>query len=157
MRLRPEQLAALEDPLADAQQRLSQHRQAYSKAESTLNRTQQASSDFDALSGGLNVIDFEQLKVEGQAQVQKIEEKTDEVIKQQKRIATCVQVLSHVNEKLHFLETELAEDTGKLRRTDAELARRRSELSQLKKAKDRLLEGNRRLQQVDRARCWTMR
>lgn len=151
MRMRPDQLTVLEEPLLDAQQRLSQYRRAYSKAESALQRTQQASSDFDALSDGLNVIDFEQLKVEGQAQVQKMEEKTDEVIKQQKRISNCVQVLSHINEKLHFLETELTDDSVRLRQTEAALARRRSELSQLKKARDRLLDGNRRLQQASLA------
>eukprot|EP00730_Choanoeca_flexa_P006835 TRINITY_DN12230_c0_g1_i1.p1 TRINITY_DN12230_c0_g1~~TRINITY_DN12230_c0_g1_i1.p1 ORF type:complete len:826 (+),score=227.62 TRINITY_DN12230_c0_g1_i1:1606-4083(+) len=147
MRLRPEQLTKMEEPLSDVQRRLSQYRRMYSKAASALERIQQASEEFDALSGGLNVIDYEQLKVEGQAQEQKIEEKTDEVIKEQKRISTCVQVLSHMNEKLNFLEDELAEGTVKLRTTDAELARKRAELSQLKKARDKLFESNRRMQQ----------
>jgi predicted nuclease with TOPRIM domain len=55
---------------------------------------------------GLHLIDFEQLKIENQTLNEKIEERNDELHKLRKKTTTTVQVLTHVKEKLKFVQEE---------------------------------------------------
>lgn len=53
---------------------------------------------------GLHLIDFEQLKIENQTYNEKIEERNEELLKLRKKITTTVQVLTHLKEKLQFVQ-----------------------------------------------------
>ena len=55
---------------------------------------------------GLHMIDFEQLKIENQTYNEKIEERNEELMKLKKKLNNTVQILSHVKEKLKFVNDE---------------------------------------------------
>jgi hypothetical protein len=55
---------------------------------------------------GLHLIDFEQLKIENQTLNEKIEERNEELLKLRKKTTTTVQVLTHLKEKLQFVQAE---------------------------------------------------
>ena len=50
------------------------------------------------------MIDFEQLKIENQSLNEKIEERNDELLRLRKKTTTSVLVLTHLKEKLQFVE-----------------------------------------------------
>ncbi len=50
------------------------------------------------------MIDFEQLKIENQTFNEKIEERNEELLKLRKKINNTVQVLTHLKEKLQFVQ-----------------------------------------------------
>jgi hypothetical protein len=58
------------------------------------------------LADGLHLIDFEQLKIENLTLNEKIEERTEELHKLSKKTTQTVQVLTHVKEKLQFVQAE---------------------------------------------------
>ena len=58
------------------------------------------------LADGLHLIDFEQLKIENLTLNEKIEERTEELLKLKKKTTQTVQVLTHVKEKLQFVQAE---------------------------------------------------
>ncbi len=72
-------------------------RTTYRKLERTLRAREQ-------LAEGLHMIDFEQLKIENQTLNEKIEERNEELAKLKRKKTTTVQVLTHVREKLRFVE-----------------------------------------------------
>ena len=55
---------------------------------------------------GLHMIDFEQLKIENQTYNEKIEERSEELMKLKKKINNTVQILTHVKEKLQHVANE---------------------------------------------------
>jgi hypothetical protein len=58
----------------------------------------------EQLAEGLHLIDFEQLKIENQTLNEKIEERNEELHKLRKKTTTTVQVLTHIKEKLQFVQ-----------------------------------------------------
>jgi histone deacetylase 6 len=60
----------------------------------------------EQLAEGLHLIDFEQLKIENQSLNEKIEERNEELLKLRKKTTATVQVLTHIKEKLQFIEKE---------------------------------------------------
>lgn len=50
------------------------------------------------------MIDFEQLKTGNMDLNEKIEERNEEILKLRKKVTASVQVLTHVKEKLQFLQ-----------------------------------------------------
>ena len=56
-----------------------------------------------------------QLKIENQTYNEKIEERNEELLKLRKKITTTVQVLTHVKEKLQFVQAENAGQREKLK------------------------------------------
>jgi len=58
----------------------------------------------EQLAEGLYMIDFEQLKVENQTLYEKIEERSEELVKLKRKKTITVQMLTHVREKLRFIE-----------------------------------------------------
>lgn len=58
----------------------------------------------EELKDGLYLIDFEQLKMENQTYNEKIEERNEEILKLRKKIHTTVLILTHVKEKLQFVQ-----------------------------------------------------
>lgn len=58
----------------------------------------------EQLVGGLHLIDFEQLKINNVDLNEKIEERNDDILKLKKKVTSTVEVLTHVKEKLQFLQ-----------------------------------------------------
>ncbi len=52
------------------------------------------------------MIDFEQLKINNVDLNEKIEERNDDILKLKKKVTSTVEVLTHVKEKLQFLQVE---------------------------------------------------
>ena len=61
----------------------------------------------EELGEGLHVIDFEQLKIDNVNLNEKIEERNEDLIKLRKKITGTVQVLTHVKEKLQFMQVSV--------------------------------------------------
>ncbi len=52
------------------------------------------------------MIDFEQLKINNVDLNEKIEERNDDIVRQKRKVTSTVQVLTHVKEKLQFLQVK---------------------------------------------------
>ncbi|XP_046855010.1 coiled-coil domain-containing protein 96-like isoform X2 [Xenia sp. Carnegie-2017] len=101
----------------------------------------------EELAEGLHLIDFEQLKIENQTYNEKIEERNEELLKLRKKITTTVQVLTHLKEKLQFVQGENIEQRYKLKTVDACVAQKRDILTRTKQARDALRIDNVKLRQ----------
>merc|ERR1711988_2058338 len=90
----------------------------------------------EVLGEGLHLIDFEQLKIENQTLNEKIEERNEELLKLRKKTTTTVQVLTHLKEKLQFVQAEnqiLKHDLADL---EIELTNKRDVPTQTKHERD---------------------
>eukprot|EP00899_Mesostigma_viride_P005781 jgi/Mesvir1/15203/Mv06437-RA.1 len=92
----------------------------------------------EELAEGLHLIDFEQLKIENQSLNEKIEERNEELVKLRKKTTMTVQVLTHLKEKLQFMQKENEAAKKVLEALEVDLAARRDELQQLKQERDAL-------------------
>merc|ERR1712150_414656 len=101
----------------------------------------------EELAEGLHLIDFEQLKIENQTYNEKIEERNEELLKLRKKITSTVQVLTHLKEKLQFVQAENQVQKGTLREVDELAAKKRDILSRTKQARDALRIDNQKLRQ----------
>ncbi|KAM9237570.1 cilia- and flagella-associated protein 184 [Dugong dugon] len=99
------------------------------------------------LTKGLLLIDFEQLKIENQTFNEKVEERNEELLKLRNKVINNVQIITHVKEKLHFVETENMYKKSQLLEMEALVARKRDILTKTKQARDRLRLDNVRLNQ----------
>ncbi|XP_054762933.2 coiled-coil domain-containing protein 96-like isoform X1 [Lytechinus pictus] len=117
------------------------------KLKNRLKKREQQLKAKEELAEGLHLIDFEQLKIENQTYNEKIEERNEELLKLRKKITSTVQVLTHVKEKLQFVQAENHVQKGKLREVEELVAQKRDVLSRTKKARDSLRIDNQRLRQ----------
>ncbi|XP_072168638.1 cilia- and flagella-associated protein 184-like [Diadema setosum] len=117
------------------------------KLKNRLKKREQQLKAKEELAEGLHLIDFEQLKIENQTYNEKIEERNEELLKLRKKITSTVQVLTHVKEKLQFVQAENQIQKGKLREVEELVAQKRDILSRTKKARDSLRIDNQRLRQ----------
>lgn len=101
----------------------------------------------EELAEGLHLIDFEQLKIENQTYNEKIEERNEELLKLRKKITGTVQVLTHVKEKLQFVQVENQAKRVQLADVEARVAQKRDTLTRTKQARDSLRMDNLRLRQ----------
>ncbi|XP_073430632.1 cilia- and flagella-associated protein 184 isoform X2 [Dendrobates tinctorius] len=101
----------------------------------------------EELAEGLHLIDFEQLKIENQTYNEKIEERNEELLKLRKKITNTVQVLTHVKEKLQFVQAENQEQKEKLMEVEALVGNKRDILTKTKQARDNLRMENLKLKQ----------
>jgi len=101
----------------------------------------------EQLAEGLHLIDFEQLKIENQTLNEKIEERNEELHKLRKKTTTTVQVLTHIKEKLQFVQGENGQLKHESAALDIELTRERDGLTKSKRERDRLRKGNSKLKQ----------
>ena len=58
----------------------------------------------EELADGLHMIDFEQLKISNVDLTEKVEERNEDISKLTRKVRGTVEVLTHVKEKLHFLQ-----------------------------------------------------
>lgn len=92
----------------------------------------------EELAEGLHLIDFEQLKIENQTLNEKIEERNDELHKLRKKTTTTVQVLTHIKEKLKFVQEENKVLAAELAVLDMSVSELRDKLTKSKKSRDTL-------------------
>ncbi|XP_067876174.1 coiled-coil domain-containing protein 96 [Heterodontus francisci] len=101
----------------------------------------------EELAGGLNLIDYEQLKIENQSYSEKIEERNEEVTKMRKKIEFTIGVMTHIKEKLEYVETENMEKKTQLMDLEAIVAQKREILTKTKQARDRVRAANFKLKE----------
>jgi len=92
----------------------------------------------EELADGLHLIDFEQLKIENQTYNEKIEERNEELLKLKKKINNIVQVLTHVKEKLQFVQAENVHLKKELKELDDKVTKQRDTLPAIKQSRDKL-------------------
>jgi len=115
------------------------------KLKNRLKKREQQLKAKEELAEGLHLIDFEQLKIENQTYHEKIEERNEELLKLRKKITNTVQVLTHLKEKLQFVQGENGEQRAKLRDIEVTVAQRRDILTRLKQVRDALRIDNNKL------------
>merc|ERR1711959_624771 len=89
-----------------------------------------------------HLIDFEQLKIENQTLNEKIEERNEELHKLRKKTTTTVQVLTHIKEKLQFVQLENQSLKRELADLDTKLTQERGILTKEKRERDELRQSN---------------
>lgn len=104
----------------------------------TLSKLEQQSKEKEKLADGLHLIDYEQLKIENQTLNEKIEERNEEIHKLRKKIEETVQILTHIKEKLQFVQAEKESLSSERDDLSEKLGVQRKELNYLKKQKDKL-------------------
>ncbi|XP_071962592.1 cilia- and flagella-associated protein 184-like [Antedon mediterranea] len=117
------------------------------KLKNRLKKREQQLKAKEELAEGLHLIDFEQLKIENQTYNEKIEERNEELLKLRKKITSTVQVLTHVKEKLQFVQAENQVQKANLRDVEELVAKKRDVLSRTKRARDKLRIDNQRQMQ----------
>ncbi|KAL6040112.1 hypothetical protein STEG23_000113 [Scotinomys teguina] len=99
------------------------------------------------LAEGLLLIDFEQLKIENQTFNEKVEERNEELLKLRTKVTSNVQIITHIKEKLSFIDMENACKKAQLLEVEAQVALGRDLLTKTKQARDSLRTDNIRLNQ----------
>lgn len=82
------------------------------------------------------MIDFEQLKIENQTWNEKIEERNEELAKLKRKKTSTVQVLTHIREKIRFIENENDNQRAILSETEREIVDNRNRLTSCKRDRD---------------------
>merc|ERR1712050_706878 len=90
----------------------------------------------DELADNLHVIDFEQLKIENQTLNEKIEDRNEELHKLRKKTTVTVQIITHMREKVQFVQQEYSVLKSDLANLDTELATQRDLVAKTKKERD---------------------
>merc|ERR1711865_278346 len=90
----------------------------------------------EVLGEGLHLIDFEQLKIENQTLNEQIEERNEELLKLRKKNTQTVQVLTHIKEKLQFVQADNQLQKDRLADLETDLAVQRDLLAGEKKNLD---------------------
>jgi histone deacetylase 6 len=91
------------------------------------------------------MIDFEQLKIENQSLNEKIEERNEELLKLRKKTTSTVQVLTHLKEKLQFVQAENQVLKAELTGLEADLGHHRDAVTKVKLQRDQLRQENAKL------------
>ncbi|XP_012512210.1 PREDICTED: coiled-coil domain-containing protein 96 [Propithecus coquereli] len=99
------------------------------------------------LTEGLLLIDCEQLKIENQTLNEKVEERNEELLKLRNKVTNNVQIITHVKEKLHFMDMENARKKEQLLEIETQVALGRDILTKTKQARDSLRVDNVKLDQ----------
>ena len=74
------------------------------KLQNKISKLEAQIKEKEQLAEGLHMIDFEQLKINNVDLNEKIEERNEDILKLRKKVTSTVQVLTHVKEKLQFLQ-----------------------------------------------------
>merc|ERR1712050_766239 len=90
----------------------------------------------DELADNLHVIDFEQLKIENQTLNEKIEERNEELHKLRKKTIVTVQIITHMREKVQFVQQEYQVLKAELAQLDQDLAAQRDLVAKTKHERD---------------------
>lgn len=100
-------------------------------------------------SDGLHLIDFEQFKMENATLNEKIEEKNESLQKSTLKARSTVHILTHVNEKLQFVQTEDIEMKQRLADLEKQLSVNKKLLAGLKDTRDYYKDQNIRMRDAN--------
>nr|AXJ14414.1 PCDUF4201 [Euglena gracilis] len=114
----------------------------YIKLRNRMKKLGQLLKEKEKLTDGLHLIDFEQLKIENTTLNEKIEERNEDLLKLRKKATTTIHILTHVKEKLQFIQVENAALKKQLAKTEEELAVLRDKLGQMKRDRDSFVNDN---------------
>ena len=117
------------------------------KLKNKLAKLEKEMRDKEKLADGLQLIDYEQLKIENQTLNEKIEERNEELHKLNKKIISTVHILTHIREKLHFVTAQKAKLNSDFEDLQRELETERKKLNELKKHKEDLRAENQKRRQ----------
>lgn len=101
----------------------------------------------DSFGSGLQLIDYEQLKIENQTLNEKIEERSDELHRLQRKQTQTVQILTHVLEKLSFERKDVEAHRHALQRQNEVVYELRDALTRAKLERESLRQQNSDLKQ----------
>eukprot|EP01064_Diplonema_japonicum_P029825 TRINITY_DN4909_c0_g1_i2.p1 TRINITY_DN4909_c0_g1~~TRINITY_DN4909_c0_g1_i2.p1 ORF type:complete len:393 (+),score=119.75 TRINITY_DN4909_c0_g1_i2:166-1344(+) len=90
----------------------------------------------EKLTDGLHLIDFEQLKIENTTLNEKIEERNEDLLKLKKKATTTIHILTHVKEKLQYIQGENQGLRKQLDTLDDDLDVHRAKMSSVKRDRD---------------------
>ncbi|RNF10091.1 putative coiled-coil domain-containing protein 96 [Trypanosoma rangeli] len=107
-----------------------------------LEKLQRAAAQRDLQQDGMNLIDFEQLKIENTNLNEKIEERNEDLLKLRRKVTTTIHVLTHVKEKLEFMKVENIQLRRQVSTTEEELNELRDKLAQTKRRRDHFATSN---------------
>ncbi|EAN96314.1 hypothetical protein C3747_344g33 [Trypanosoma cruzi] len=107
-----------------------------------LKKLQKTAEQRDQQQDGMNLIDFEQLKIENTNLNEKIEERNEDLLKLRRKVTTTIHVLTHVKEKLEFMKIENAQLRRQVSMTEDELNELRDKLAQTKRRRDHFITSN---------------
>eukprot|EP00906_Rhabdomonas_costata_P024231 RCo034866 len=115
---------------------------SYIKTRNRMKKLTQQLKEKEKLTDGLHLIDFEQLKIENTTLNEKIEERNEDLLKLRKKATTTIHILTHVKEKLQFIQGENQALRKQLAKLEEELAEHRDRLTQVKRDRDVLVNDN---------------
>ncbi|KAG2381721.1 hypothetical protein C9374_006105 [Naegleria lovaniensis] len=96
----------------------------------------------EEFSEGLHLMDYEQLKMENSTLMEKLREKRDSLKKAREKQTTTVHILTHVKEKLQYVQTENSDLQRKLEKLNEEMTDHKDMLTRIKKDRDALKKQN---------------
>uniref|UniRef100_A0A671NWE7 Coiled-coil domain containing 96 n=1 Tax=Sinocyclocheilus anshuiensis TaxID=1608454 RepID=A0A671NWE7_9TELE len=99
------------------------------------------------LADGLLLMDFEQLKTENQTFKDKLKKRSEKPLRLKRKVACSVQGISHVKEKLYFMQMENKVKHTQLAKADTLVAHKCEVLTRTRQARDGLHADNLKLQQ----------
>jgi len=102
----------------------------------TLKKLERQLKAREQVAEGLYMIDFEQLKIENQTLNEKIEERDEELTKLKRKKTVTVQVLTHIREKLFFVEASNKIIQKELDGVEEVIVAKRGDLTAHKKDRD---------------------
>jgi histone deacetylase 6 len=134
----PKLIAAFENQESEKDEEVERVRLSNINRRNFLRKLENTLRQKEKLADGLHLIDFEQLKIENQTLNEKIEERNEELLKLRKKTTTTVQVLTHLKEKLQFVQAENQVRKQELSDFEVELTAKRDVLTQVKHERDAL-------------------
>ncbi|KAG5509356.1 hypothetical protein JKF63_06666 [Porcisia hertigi] len=107
----------------------------------------QSDEEPNAANHHMFLIDFEQLKVENTTLNEKIEERSEEVLKLRNKVTNTIHIATHVREKLDCVRKENSELRQHVASTDEELGGARDQLAKSKRRRDMHLRANKKMKE----------
>ncbi|GMH35723.1 hypothetical protein BSKO_03591 [Bryopsis sp. KO-2023] len=128
----------LVDKEAEKEQNIQKVRLTNIHFRNQLAKLEQKIREKEELAEGLHLIDFEQLKIENQSLNEKIEERNEELMKLRRKTTTTVQILTHIKEKLQFVDRENEKMEQRQKELELAMVDKREILQQVKSTRDKL-------------------
>jgi hypothetical protein len=119
----------------------------YIKLRNRMKKISHALSDREKKKDGMNLIDFEQLKIENTNLNEKIEERNEDLLKLRKKATTTIHVLTHVKEKMEFVKNENAQLQKQVAQFEEELCTLRDRLASSKRERDVFTHDNQKMKE----------
>ncbi|KAH0572635.1 hypothetical protein SS50377_24746 [Spironucleus salmonicida] len=130
--LTDEQAQKLENDFTEQLELTEGSRLAQLEAQEAVNVLAAQTKSSSNLTDKLKIIDYEQIKIENQTLAEKIEERSEELLKLRRRTVSTLQILAHVREKRHFVGQQVILLERERASLDEQVGQLRSKLGSLK-------------------------